>query len=89
MRLPVAPPAPSSNSSSSSNLRARDLEGWKLLDRFDALLEEITGQVPLNPREDHGLRTFGRRHYFGLFLLGLFNPVVESMSGPLRGHPGG
>jgi hypothetical protein len=65
------------------------LAGWKLLDRFNALLEEIAGQVPLNPREDHGLRTFGRRHYFGLFFIRAVQSGGRIHARPLRGHPGG
>ncbi|MES2705452.1 MAG: IS4 family transposase [Verrucomicrobiota bacterium] len=59
--------------------RARELAGWKLLARFNTLLEEAAARSPAGSREVHGLRTFERRGYFSLFLLGLFNPVIESM----------
>ena len=81
MRLAVAAPAPSCDPCASGPLRARDLAGWKLLVRFSSLLEEVAVQVPPGPHGDHGLRTFERRNYFSLFLLGLFNPVIESMRG--------
>lgn len=81
MRLAVAAPAPSCDPCAPGPLRARDLAGWKLLVRFSSLLEEVAVQVPPGPHEDHGLRTFERRNYFSLFLLGLFNPVIESMRG--------
>ncbi|MDZ4286813.1 MAG: IS4 family transposase [Prosthecobacter sp.] len=57
----------------------RDLQGWSLLERFLRVLDEVSTQVAPSKREDHGLRTLDRRAYFGMFLLGLFNPVVTSM----------
>lgn len=56
-----------------------ELQGWSLLERFLGVLEEAGPQMVAGSREDHGLRTLDRRAYFGLFLLGLFNPVVTSM----------
>lgn len=58
-----------------------ELQGWSLLERFLHVLEEVGPPVVEGSREDHGLRTLDRRAYFGLFLLGLFNPVVTSMRG--------
>jgi hypothetical protein len=57
------------------------LSSWKLLKRFNSLLEELGSVVAPSSREAHGLRELGRRSYFGLFLLGLFNPVIDSMRG--------
>lgn len=67
--------------SSQKTLRESDLAGWSLLERFLAVLDSCQGQNPPGKRECHGLRTLERRSYLGLFLLGLFNPVVTSMRG--------
>ena len=58
-----------------------DLAGWSLLERFLAVLDSCEPQSPPDKRERHGLRTLERRSYLGLFLLGLFNPIVASMRG--------
>jgi hypothetical protein len=50
-----------------------------MLARFGALLEEHGARFAPNRWERHGLRELNRHTYFGLFLFGLFNPVVESM----------
>lgn len=52
---------------------------WKLLERFIGLLDQHGSQIAPDRREKHGLRDVNRRTYFGLFLFGLFNPVVTSM----------
>jgi hypothetical protein len=39
----------------------------------------VLGMIPTDRREQCGLRELDRRTYFGLFLFGLFNPVVASM----------
>ena len=36
-------------------------------------------RLPAQRREAHGLRELNRNTYFGLFLFGLFNPVVTPM----------
>jgi hypothetical protein len=59
--------------------QAQELQGWSMLERFLQVLEEAGPQMAAGSREDHGLRTLDRRAYFGLFLLGLFNPVITSM----------
>jgi hypothetical protein len=50
-----------------------------MLARFGALLEEHGARFAPNRWERHGLRELNRHTYFGLFLFGLFNPVVDSM----------
>lgn len=57
----------------------QQLSGWKLLERFIAVLDKHGASIAPNHREEHGLRDLNRRTYFGLFLFGLFNPVVTSM----------
>jgi len=62
-------------------IQERDLRGWKWLERFQKLLAETRERVPRGPREEHGLRRLHAEEYLSLFLLGLFNPVVDSMRG--------
>ena len=62
-------------------IQERDLRGWKWLGRFQALLAGARGRVPSGPREEHGLRLLHAPQYLGLFLFGLFNPVLDSMRG--------
>lgn len=57
----------------------QQLSGWKLLERFIGVLDQHGSRIAPNRREEHGLRDLDRRTYFGLFLFGLFNPVVTSM----------
>jgi hypothetical protein len=57
----------------------RDLRGWKMLARFDELLERARARVEPGRREVHGLRRLGAGEYLRLFLLGVFNPIVTSM----------
>lgn len=65
----------------SQPLTEKDLGSWKLLERFIRVLDQYGESIAPNPRETHGLRELDRRTYFGLFLFGLFNPVVASMRG--------
>lgn len=55
------------------------LAGWSMLASFGGLLEKHGSQIAPNRWELHGLRELDRQTYFGLFLFGLFNPVVDSM----------
>ena len=63
----------------SEPITEQQLSGWKLLERFIGVLDHHGSQIAPNRREEHGLRDLDRRTYFGLFLFGLFNPVVTSM----------
>ena len=49
------------------------------MERFIGVLDQHGSRIAPNRREEHGLRDLDRRTYFGLFLFGLFNPVVTSM----------
>lgn len=60
-------------------LTESQLAGWKLVERFLGLLDKSAASLAPDRREAHGLRELDRRTYFGLFLFGLFNPVVTSM----------
>ena len=55
------------------------LAGWSMLASFGGLLKEHGSLIAPNRWERHGLRELDRHTYFGLFLFGLFNPVVDSM----------
>lgn len=63
----------------SEKITEQQLSGWKLLERFIGVLDQYGAQIAPHRREQHGLRDLDRRTYFGLFLFGLFNPVVTSM----------
>lgn len=57
----------------------RDLRNFRLVERFDALLRQVAGESCLptsfwDPKRKH---QYGS--YLGLFLLGLYNPVIETM----------
>ena len=60
-------------------LTEAQLHGWKLLEKFLGVLDQMAGVIAPQRREDHGLRDLDRRAYFGLFLFGLFNAVTASM----------
>lgn len=63
-------------------LRSSDLQRWRLIGRFQAVLAEETQKSggPAGTWAD-GRRELQLGHYLSLFLFGLFNPVVESMRG--------
>ena len=63
----------------SESITEQQLSRWKLLSRFIGLLDKHGSQIAPRRREVHGLRDLDRNTYFGLFLFGLFNPVVTSM----------
>ena len=63
----------------SESITEKQLSRWKLLSRFIDLLDKHGAQIFPQRREVHGLRELDRSTYFGLFLFGLFNPVVTSM----------
>lgn len=65
----------------SATTHRQELGAWKLLERFIGVLDKHGASVAPDPRKTHGLRQLDRRTYFGLFLFGLFNPVVGSMRG--------
>lgn len=83
MKLPVPANTPGTQRKAKT-VTQRELSGWKHLRHFVELLEQHLPESPVSAREDHGLRELDRRGYLSLFLLGLFNPVVESMRGLCR-----
>jgi len=62
-------------------IEERQLQGWKLLERFGTVLDKVREQLPATRREEHGLRRLQAEGYLKLFLLGIFNPVVGTMRG--------
>ena len=81
MTAPASAPSNPAPPGGPPPLQASDLSGWQPLARFLTLVDELAPLLPPGSREDHGLRTFDRRAYFSLFLLGLFNPVIQSLRG--------
>jgi hypothetical protein len=71
----TAEPAPTA-------LREQDLQRWRLIERFQAVLAEETAKRggPAGTWSDPR-RTLELGHYLSLFLFGLFNPVVKTMRG--------
>ncbi len=83
MRLPL-PAKKTASQRKAKTVTQRDLSGWKHLRHFVELLEKHLLESPVSASEKHGLRELDRRGYLSLFLLGVFNPVVESMCGLCR-----
>src|SRR5258708_34437476 len=65
-------------------IEERQLQGWKFVERFLEVLKRVRAGLPLSAREQHGLRELHAEPYLGLFLFGLFNPIVDSMRGVCR-----
>jgi Transposase DDE domain len=64
---------------SKAELTAQDLSNWKLIENFQDELVAVTNKARLHPTFGEPNRKLGYESYLSLFLLGLFNPVVESM----------
>jgi len=73
---PVSKPKPKPDP---NPITEAQLHGWKLLEKFLGVLDQMAGVIAPRHREDHGLRDLDRRAYFGMFLFGLFNAVTASM----------
>ena len=68
--------------SAARTLRPRDLQRWRLIERFQTVLaEEAPKCGGLAGTWADGRRELQLEHYLSLFLFGLFNPVVETMRG--------
>jgi hypothetical protein len=65
-------------------IEERQLQGWRFIERFLEVLNRVRAGLPLSAREQHGLRELHAEPYLGLFLFGLFNPIVDSMRGLCR-----
>jgi len=63
-------------------LREKDLQRWRLIERFQAVLaEEVQKRGGPAGTWADPQRELKLEHYLSLFLFGLFNPVVEAMRG--------
>lgn len=63
-------------------IREKDLQRWRLLDRFQVVLaEEVQKRGGPTGTWADPRRELKLEDYLGLFLFGLFNPVVETMRG--------
>src|SRR4051812_20745976 len=63
-------------------IREKDLQRWRLLERFQlALAAEVEQRGGLKGTWVDPERRLQLEQYLSLFLFGLFNPVVESMRG--------
>jgi hypothetical protein len=63
-------------------IREKDLQRWRLVERFQkALKEEVEQRGGLSGTWADPDRQLELDEYLGLFLFGLFNPVVETMRG--------
>lgn len=67
--------------SSECKLTEKDLTNWGLLQVFEEAVERVFSKAALHPTFSHAARELSYRPYLSLFLLGLFNPVVQSMRG--------
>lgn len=76
MKLPM----PASRSPE-RELSAKDLSHWRLVERFQSVLDEVSAGRQLHRSESDPRRKLDARSYFSLFLFGLFNPVISSMRG--------
>ena len=65
-----------------ATIEQSDLRRWRLIERFQAVLaEEVRKRGGPSGTWADGRRELQLEHYLGLFLFGLFNPVVETMRG--------
>jgi hypothetical protein len=59
----------------------KDLRGFRLLEHFQKVLERVESKFPSHPTFSDPRRRVDMSQYLGLYLFGLFNPIVESMRG--------
>ena len=65
-----------------TSIKQSDLQRWRLIERFQAVLaEEVEKRGGLTGTWIDSRRELKLESYLGLFLFGLFNPVVETMRG--------
>ena len=58
-----------------------DLRHWRVLEEFAQAVQRAAAKLEINLAEADAERTLSQGRYLGLFLFGLFNPVIESMRG--------
>ena len=64
---------------SERKLSAKDLRNWRLIEQFLEVLLAVAAKHQLHPSFSDSRRKLGYAPYLGLFLFGIFNPVVETM----------
>ena len=64
-----------------SEIVESDLHDWRMLQEFDEAVERAATKLGINRAGTERERNLSRGRYLGLFLFGLFNPIVESMRG--------
>jgi hypothetical protein len=80
-----------------TEIKEKDLRGFRLLEHFQKVLERVESKFPLHPTFLDPRRRLDVSQYLSLYLFGLFNPIIESMRGlcaatqlqRLRGISGG
>lgn len=60
-------------------LQEHQLQRWKLLDEFRALLARVSPFQAAHPTWDDPKRLLAAADYYSLFLFGIFNPVARTM----------
>jgi hypothetical protein len=58
-----------------------DLRHWRVLQEFAQALQRAAAKLEINLAPTEAERKLSQGRYLGLFLFGLFNPVIESMRG--------
>jgi hypothetical protein len=58
-----------------------DLHHWRVLQEFEQAVQRAAAKLEINLAEADQERKLSQGRYLGLFLFGLFNPVIESMRG--------
>ena len=66
---------------SKNEISEKDLRGFRLLEHFQKVLKRVESKFPSHPTFSDPRRRLDISQYLGLFLFGLFNPIVESMRG--------
>ena len=58
-----------------------DLHHWRVLQEFEEAVQRAAAKLKINLADADRERQLSQGRYLGLFLFGLFNPVIESMRG--------
>jgi len=66
---------------SKKEIGEKDLRGFRLLEHFQKVLERVESKFPPHPTFSDSRRRLDVSQYLGLYLFGLFNPVIDSMRG--------
>jgi hypothetical protein len=64
-----------------TEIKEKDLRGFRWLEHFQKVLERVGCKFPPHPTFSDPRRRLEVSQYLGLYLFGLFNPVIDSMRG--------